>query len=381
MAHTYYCILGNTPSLSRLELTRLLPDQSLEDVSEQIVSIQLPDDQTASDLLHRSGGTVKILKQIAILDSVDEEQITTAIVEYLSQLPDPKITFALAELERDHLPMLSASEVKKALKAAGKKVRYQEASRHGLSAAILSHHDVTEVMAIHITNQTLLAESVAVQNIDHWTLKDRSKPYADRKKGMLPPKLARMLVNIALGAEKQTGLLLDPFCGSGTVLMEAMELDCAVLGSDTDSEAVGGAQRNLRWFGEQLESAPNWDVLLADATKVKPEQPVQYLVTEPYLGKPNPQKDQIKNIFTGLYKMYLGAFKHWRTILAPGASLVVIFPRARGEQLGMKQDVVLQQLIDKLDSLGYTTLSEPVVYHRPQAIIAREVYHLQFRGN
>lgn len=380
MPQTYYCILGNTPSLSRAELRRLLPDSPLTDIDADIVAISLEDDAAAQALLRRSGGVVKIARALSTLDTTNEDELNEAIADQLLQQDEGKITFAIAELGRDHLHALSAGTIKQSLRKAGKKVRYQETTRHGLSAAVLTHKTVTEIIAIHAQDSTILAQTVAVQDIDHWTLKDRGKPYADRKKGMLPPKLARMLVNIAIGADTAKGVLLDPFCGSGTILIEAMELGCAVSASDTDTDAVLGTQKNLRWFAEEAEITTDWSVQQADATKVRPETPIQYLVTEPFLGKPKPQKDQVKNIFTGLYKMYLGAFKHWSTILQPGAQVVIIFPRARASQLGMKEDVTLHKLIDKLDSLGYTTLSEPVIYQRPQATIAREVHHLEFRG-
>ncbi|MEX0895977.1 MAG: hypothetical protein WDZ94_03490 [Patescibacteria group bacterium] len=380
MPETYYCILGNTPSLSRAELTRLLPNTTITDIDPTIAAIELDSDELAQNLLLRSGGVVKIARAITTLKTTDEDTINTTITEHLLQQDEGKITFAIAELGRDHLPALSAATIKQSLKTAGKKVRYQETTRHGLSAAVLSHKTVTEIIAIHAQTETLLCQTIAVQNIDHWTLKDRSKPYADRKKGMLPPKVARMLVNIAIGSDQAQGVLLDPFCGSGTILMEAMELGCSVVASDTDTDAVLGTQRNLKWFAQEAGINTEWSVQQADATKIDPQQPIHYLVTEPYLGKPKPQKDQVKNIFTGLHKMYLGAFKHWSKILQPGAQIVIIFPRARASQLGLKEDVTLHKLIDKLDSLGYTTLSEPVIYQRPQASIAREVYHLEFRG-
>lgn len=77
--------------------------------------------------------------------------------------------------------------------------------------------------------------------------------------------------------------------------------------------------------------------------------------------------------------MYLGAFKHWRTILAPGAKVVIIFPRALAAGTGMKQDVTLDALIDKLKALGYTPLLEPVLYHRPLAVIGREIRVFEFQ--
>lgn len=79
----------------------------------------------------------------------------------------------------------------------------------------------------------------------------RSKHQAFRKPVTLPPKLARCLVNAAkvpLG-----GKVLDPFCGTGAILREALLLGYRAYGGDADAEMVRGALQNLR--GE--ESAPD----------------------------------------------------------------------------------------------------------------------------
>ena len=75
------------------------------------------------------------------------------------------------------------------------------------------------------------------------------------------------------------------------------------------------------------------------------------------------------NIFKGLEKLYLGAFKHWTKWLADGARLVVVLPYVQTEKHTYSQ----QKLIDKLKEWGYTLTVEPVLYARPQAIVQRQI--------
>ncbi|NIP34812.1 MAG: methyltransferase domain-containing protein, partial [Thermoplasmata archaeon] len=82
----------------------------------------------------------------------------------------------------------------------------------------------------------------------------------------LHPKYARAMVNLAkvpLG-----GRILDPFCGTGGVLIEAALLGYEPLGSDIDPRMVEGSRRNLEAMGLQagLEVA---DVSDAGATLEK----------------------------------------------------------------------------------------------------------------
>ena len=65
--------------------------------------------------------------------------------------------------------------------------------------------------------------------------------------GVLIPKIARASINLSGIREKE--LLLDPFCGTGGLLLEAGLVGAAVLGSDVDSRMVFGAKMNLDHYG------------------------------------------------------------------------------------------------------------------------------------
>jgi len=60
----------------------------------------------------------------------------------------------------------------------------------------------------------------------------------------LHPKLARALVN--LSRVPTGGVLLDPFCGTGGVLLEAARIDLRPVGADLRRTMVLGARRSLR---------------------------------------------------------------------------------------------------------------------------------------
>ncbi|NCN06432.1 MAG: hypothetical protein GW946_01135, partial [Candidatus Pacebacteria bacterium] len=212
-----------------------------------------------------------------------------------------------------------------------------------------------------------------IQNIDDWTVRDRSKPYADRKKGMLPPKVARILLNINRSFDQATErVVLDPFCGAGNILLENAMLKTKGIGIDIDKNAVAGTTDNLRWFSETYQQPHHQQVYPGDATHV-PEsivQAVTAIVTEPFLGRPKPKAEQVPDIFRGLYKLYLGAFKNWKKILPDGAPVTIVFPST----LVAGKEYTMSALIDKLLPLGYTTVSGPLRYSRPDAIITRSIY-------
>ncbi|PIR61964.1 MAG: hypothetical protein COU66_00945 [Candidatus Pacebacteria bacterium CG10_big_fil_rev_8_21_14_0_10_44_11] len=379
---SYFFILGSTPALSLVELSAFLAQPNLAKISSQVVKAELADDQTATVALQELGGSIKVCRQEETLNrNASTAELEQAVADlFQRQAKTAKIVIGIGEFGRDQLDALSLEKVKRLLTNADLKVRFIDAPRSGLSAAVLLHHKVHEVIIIRTEQAIFLASTVSVQNIDTWTIVDREKPYANRKKGMLPPKVARMMVNLAVGPQPKTkATLLDPFCGSGTVLIEAASRGLSVVGSDLDPEAVTGTEKNLNWYSQTFKQEFEFKTLQADATKLLLSKKVDYLVTEPFLGKPKAPAALLPNVFRGLEKMYLGAFKHWRRLLNPRAKVVIVFPRALAATAGLKQDITLDSLIDKLGALGYTPLLEPVLYHRPQAVIGREIRVFEFK--
>lgn len=90
-------------------------------------------------------------------------------------------------------------------------------------------------------------------------------------------KVARCMVNLAQA--KPGHLLLDPFCGTGSILIEAGLIGCRTLGFDAKRRMVEGSLKNLRFFG--IEST----VAVADARfPPLPAGSVDRIVTDPPYG-------------------------------------------------------------------------------------------------
>lgn len=103
----------------------------------------------------------------------------------------------------------------------------------------------------------------------------RKKPFFHPS--AMPSKLARCMVNLAHG--KTGALMLDPFCGTGSSLIEGALVGCRVLGVDAQMRMVKGSRKNLKHFRVSVEG-----LLLADARKL-PLNMVDCVVTDPPYGK------------------------------------------------------------------------------------------------
>lgn len=392
MSASLYCLLGNTPDLSLLELETLFPGQ-VEHLIPSLAKIS-PTAEAEVDpkaLLAITGGTFKVLKEIGswATSAVDEVGLLDWLSEYLlTQKPKPE--FGL-HCEGFFKQIITDTELKNALKDKGHNSRFVDSSITGISSALFLHHpEIFDLLVVKTTDEVKVLQTLVVQNIDDWTNRDRNKPYFDRKKGMLPPKVARMMVVIGLGLtyDEHTNPnfskaynLLDPFCGTATVVMEAATMGFPTYGSDSSAETISLAKNNIEWLAGEYPLAHQPQLFTADATSSSLTERVAHkidvIVTEPFLGKPKAEFRQLPDIYKGLEKLYLGAFKRWRTILKPKARVTIVFPII---DTG-KHVFSLESLIDKLAELGYTIASGPVEYARAQATTRRHIYVFEYKAN
>jgi tRNA (guanine10-N2)-dimethyltransferase len=129
--------------------------------------------------------------------------------------------------------------------------------------------------------------------------------------GVMMPRMARTLVNIA--RVKQDDTLLDPFCGTGGILIEADLLGAHAIGSDFDPLMVSGSRQNI----------VQADLLLADATQLPLcDHSVDAVVTDFPYG----QSVSIKKSDT-MDTLYGDALEEISRVLKQGKRAVVVTHR------------------------------------------------------
>jgi len=111
------------------------------------------------------------------------------------------------------------------------------------------------------------------------------KPFVERRPrkkpffhpSAMPAKLSRCMVNLAKPHAGE--LVFDPFCGTGTMLIEAALVGCRVVGLDVQRRMIKGTVKNLAYFNIKPEA-----VLVADARSL-PITRVDCVVTDPPYGR------------------------------------------------------------------------------------------------
>lgn len=129
--------------------------------------------------------------------------------------------------------------------------------------------------------------------------------------GVMMPRMARTLVNLSCAEAGTT--MLDPFCGTGGILIEAEMLGIHAVGSDFDPMMIGGSKENVR------QSA----LLLADTTRLPVKDgAVDAVVTDFPYG----QSVCIKKADT-MECLYHDALEEINRVLVPGRRAIVVTHR------------------------------------------------------
>lgn len=130
----------------------------------------------------------------------------------------------------------------------------------------------------------------------------------------LHPKYARALINLT--GVKRGGTVLDPFCGTGGIAIEAATMGLKPIVSDFDPEMVAGTRENMEYFGLDLE---DFDVL--DISDIPDRfRGVDAIVCDPPYGR------STKTGGEGVDSIYARAFEAFPKTVRAGGMVGVCLP-------------------------------------------------------
>ena len=389
---TLLFIFGRTHELSFHEL-QALTSYPLTKITTDVVRVEdVNDEIIPEEFVKRLGGTVKIAWEKGAIDTIEP----AGIVHYLGDFGGGSATFGLSfyGTDREHVDPQILKGVKEILASKGMSSRYV-APHEGttLSSVVIAKQRVHELIVVALDPGFIVGETIVVQDFELWNQRDYGRPFADPKAGMLPPKVARMAVNLASSFTRSPGnpspTLLDPFCGMGTIVGEAVLSGWNVIGSDKSEEVVEKAKKNLEWLASQGTTLRGskvvpYEFLVGDATHLSdviPPSSIDAIVTEPFMGSTDINSkishssftiEDIKNTIKGLEKLYIGCLRDWQRILKPGGKIVIALP----QYAISGRTYFVKNVIDRCENLGYTISAGPLSYSRPQAVVRRQFFVL-----
>jgi len=389
-------VLGRQPEISLAELSALFSRVRLDGSALATFSADKEPD------IAKLGGSLKLAAEIT----------DNSPLEFLQKLPEGKITLGVSDYSAHSSARKAQGEalkLKKILTRHGRSVRVVENKLPALSTATSLHNGLgggkPNKVELILHNGTWW-RVIGVQDIDAYAKRDQARPARDAKVGMLPPKLAQILINLC-GDLPEGARVLDPFCGTGVVLQEALLMGYSVYGTDLNPRMIEYSQKNLEWLqkgklglsrghsevttekqgaspvttGASDPSPRNGLICLSegDATSFAWEQPIDAVACEGYLGQPMsqpPVEIKLKGEKQECSAIMLGFLKNLAKQIKPGTPVVVAMPawlRPDGSYSRMN-------LVDEIEDMGYNVSSNSrrgLLYHREGQIVARDIIILR----
>ncbi len=414
------CILGRQPALGLAELESLYGADKIRPIGALAALIDI--DPPEIDF-SRLGGTVKFCKVLTILDTTSWPQIQKFleknVAPHAANMPEGKMKLGLSlyglNVNVNHINA-SGLAVKKVVKATGRSIRVVPNKEHALNSAQVLHNQLTsalgwELVFIRDGEKTIVAQNIAEQDIEAYSRRDQGRPMRDARVGMLPPKLAQIILNLASGLVKESGdgsremgeakepeacpapnsqllspagrpvVVLDPFFGTGVLLQEAMLMGYRAYGTDLEPRMIDYSRTNLEWLQvERQMSNVESKLQVGDATDFK-WKPFDVVACETYLGRPFstlPSSSDLDKTIQDCNVIHRKFLQNIATQAKSGTRLCLAVPAWKTPH-GFKHLPTLDSLTD----MGYTRVSlvhasgEDLIYHREGQIVARELVILQ----
>ena len=392
----YVAIAGRQPLISLAEIQALY-DKAARLVGKKLVFFEINEDgeENISPDINRLGGSLK-------LGRFFDTDFSKLAIFLATAHPEGKITLGISDFSKQKksgLAKQKSMELKRNLAKMGRSVRVITSNEPEISSATAHHNQLGEkagCFEIFLIDREIYL-SLGTQNITAYTERDQARPARDAKVGMLPPKLAQILINLC-GKLPEGARVLDPFCGTGVILQEAAIMGYIPYGTDLNERMVEYSKKNLSWlFNERNQKRfkilPDLirkkdqilnAISVGDATNFTWEGEIDAVAFEGYLGAPmsKPPVDiKFKTEKAKCREIAMGFLKNITPQIKSGTPVVMALPawlRENGKYAGLN-------ILDEIQEMGYNfekfqDLSQSdLLYYREGQIVAREIIVIRKR--
>jgi len=365
----YLFILGRNVELSKAEVFSYFEKVENKILSSELIQngllIEL-ENQIEEKEIDSFGGVISIGKVITFGDKNEIIKKLENGMLYLGT--ENKLNYTLWEFSNESefiKDYLKKRFRKEKLKATFKHLNGSIKLQDGEHIYTPSSKLINEEYFVFGDNEIYFGKIVQTCNYSVLEERDMNKPVR-REALAISPRLAKIMINLSKVKMKET--LLDPFCGVGTFLSEALLQKIKVIGVDKDKDAIAGARQNLEWFGFSKE---NYGLINSDSTKVEINL-VDAITTEPDLGKTLkkiPTKNKAKETISDFERLIVKIINNLKEKIS--GRIVFTSPNIR---IGKKR---ISPNIEKiLEETGYKLIYQ-IPEYREKQIVGRMIYVLE----
>ena len=393
-------ILGRQPSIGIAELESVFSGEKIHALGDYACLIE-----TEKLNVSHFGSILKTGQVVFEVNSTDWRDVSkkiTKIFEHDFADFSGKITLGISTYglkTRANEVSKTGTIIKQKLKNHGVSVRIIPSKNTELSTAI-SHNNKLglsekkiEILVVRGGKKTIIALSEGAQNITSYARRDQNRPKRDAFVGMLPPKLAQTMINLGVGENQpqiqalfgkktfENPEILDPFCGTGTVIQEALLKGFKANGTDLSEKMVEFSKENSDWFVREFKPHGEvGEIYEADATieKWSFTKKLSSVVCETYLGQPfsaPPSPKKLAEVRENCNRIISNFLKNLATQIPDGTQICIAVPAWKTQN----GDFSHLPLIDFLNELGYNRKEfmrvkpQDLIYYRENQVVAREL--------
>ena len=367
----YLFVLGRDAELSKLEIESLLESKGIEfTIKEDNKNVVVLDCKELNpEIIHEFGGIIKIAKVFSNsnrIDQIEESFEKTSIYEGTKN----KMEYYIDNFNSNLL-----SFVEDYLKDYFKSIKLKALYKKNGDPSKLINKSIIENGINFVIFKSYIGKVISITNPLELKKRDLARPEVDYMK-VISIRLAKILINIC--KVKKNGLLLDTFCGSGTILQEALLKGVNVVGLDKDEESISQANKNINWLIKEFKLNGKFEIINLDCARLNEkikDNSVDGVVTEPYMGpfiRKLPNLLQAKDLvfeLSNLYDLLLGNLKK---VVKKNGRVVIVIPKFRT----MENKTVFIDFRGLVDKHGFVLATKPISYGYKENKLLREIYVL-----
>ena len=220
---------------------------------------------------------------------------------------------------------------------------------------------IVDFVVLRLQNGYWVGATSYIPDAQQFLLRSNERPVVSADIS-ISSRLAKVLLN--LGRVTKGQVVLDPFCGSGTVLSEALISGAKCIGVDRDPVRVENTKRNLEWLSKTL-GIPNesYSLKVGDATRLENllgGVQVDAVVTEPiFLPRIDyaPRLDKARKLIRNSSRLYSESLYSIAGVVRKGGRIVVVTPSLR-----TAADREVSVVLENLQEVGLR-LCQPASQH------------------
>jgi tRNA G10 N-methylase Trm11 len=351
-----FFILGRNPELSKAEISEFLRarDRSYKEILFENNLLIIDTDNGEFDI--QEFGGVMWLGNITFEGSSEEFE------KYVDQneiVPADKFSYSvIGNQEEEILKEKFKKEKKRAsVKHGRQQIQFQDGTKDKLAKA--------DFLIIYHEHHKTIYFGTATQNYNNIEVKNRDMNKPVRRESLaISPRLSKILIN--LSGAKPKDLVLDPFCGIGGILQEALLKNINVYGIDKDKQATEDAKTNLNWIKDKYNVKNTYKIENNNSTHASDMQ-FSAIATETPLGKlltRKPNKNQSKQMVVDFEAYIIPILRRLKLVKKRSARIAITFP-------------VIQDIHTDVNKIAQKTNLKvrigPIFESRPDQFISRDI--------